>query len=548
MGTTDSRMMSLDAIFREIEGEHTGILTRIENASLTDLGSLTTPQFHLGDTPPNPIAIGEGISYGAMSGKLFKDYGVARKHVRSGGTVILYFDDLAAVSTERYKEIRNLGSRVGIITRRVSWGSHAAILLGKQGIPIVRIDGLIHNGLTKAFSINGTKIDSEEISIDGRTGKVYAGTFTILPPVLGSEVKPTEPDNVANYREILSAGDIILSSAGVRVMVNADDISSIEAARKWGVNDVSLVRTERVMSENRVRSSFAWYLNEITKEPRIDTASFEARTDFVTELKDYLRKLFEIQKNHFLQIRLLDAPLHEIISADDFNKSFRVNPALEELIEEKRSPRGADYVRWKPEIYDAQIEAIFSAAKAANYGSDPIRISIPFVRDIDQVRQVDQILRLTKAREEYKSLNYVLAVTIETAPVCHPEVLSKLVTELNVLDFAFGTNDLIPSLNSSGNRDSFQTCYVMVGPEPRLVEGVIYYIRDAISAIRLAGKNLSLNTNIGICGEINDFNFSRENLGQFVTRANYFAVGRNPPMTKLLLAKTLIQEYRKNKQ
>lgn len=547
MGTTDSRIMSLDAIFQEIEGDHTGILTRIENASLTDLGSLTTPQFYFGPTPPNALATGEGISYGAMSGQLFKDIGVARKHVRSDGTAILYLDDLAAVSTERYKEIKNLGTRVGIISRRVSWGSHAAILLGKQGIPIVRSDGLFFNPLKKTFSINGTELDSKEVSIDGRTGKIYRGKFTILPPELGPDVKSAESENVTNYREILSAVDIILNSAGVRVMVNADDVSSIQAAKKWGVNDVSLVRTERVMSEGRIRTSFAWYLNEITKNPPSPSSQIEARAEFVNELKGYLQNIFETQKDHFLQIRLLDAPLHEILSVDDLS-GFPHNPFLEELIEEKRSVRGADYVRWKPEIYTAQIEAIFSAANAANYGPDPIRISIPFVRDLDQVRRVEQILRTTNARKEYAHLKYALAVTIETAPVCHPDVLSKLVTDLNVTDFAFGTNDLIPSLNSSGDRDSFQTCYVMVGQEPRLAEGVIYHIRDAINAIRASGKERFLTTTIGICGEINDFNFSQENLGQFVTRANYFAAGRNIPMTKLLLAKTLIQEYRKNKQ
>jgi pyruvate,orthophosphate dikinase len=127
------------------------------------------------DIPPNvePVARGEVASIGSLSGKIAVSSEESRRMSRQGVAVILVRPET------RTEDLQGIIAADGIITARGGRTSHAAVVarhLGKAcitGCSQLEIDEA-----KETVRAGGVELSQGDwISIDGRTGDIYAGRF-----------------------------------------------------------------------------------------------------------------------------------------------------------------------------------------------------------------------------------------------------------------------------------------------------------------------------------------------------------------------------------
>src|SRR5262249_55026779 len=124
-----------------------------------------------------------------------------------------------------------------ILTARGGMTSHAAVVARGMGTPCVAgAQDIDVNAEGTEFRINGRAVrQGEWITVDGSTGKVFAGQAKVIPPELSS-----------SFTRLMAWADRMRH---LRVRVNADTPADSHRGRDFGAEGIGLCRTEHMFFE-----------------------------------------------------------------------------------------------------------------------------------------------------------------------------------------------------------------------------------------------------------------------------------------------------------
>ncbi|MCX6717798.1 MAG: pyruvate, phosphate dikinase [Candidatus Taylorbacteria bacterium] len=492
------------------------------------------------------IAQGLPASPGAAVGEVVFTAEEAFEKTKSGVDVIL-------VRTETSPEdIQGMFSSKGILTARGGMTSHAAVVARGMGkCCVAGCSDIIIDEKAKILTIKSKNIVIKEggfISLDGSTGKVYAGKINTQDPVLSG-----------NFGTLMSWADKF-RKIGVRT--NADTPHDAKVARGFGAEGIGLCRTEHMFFEGeRIKA-----IREM-----ILAGNLEARKKALSKLYPYQKGdfagLFREMSGLSVTIRLLDAPLHEFLpkekkDIEELSKEMKVdvktlNSKIEDLHEfnPMLGHRGCRLAITYPEIYDMQVMAIIDAAIEVTKGIGGKKVAgvkpeimIPIVATSKEFTILkDRAINIveTRIKESKIKIDYKIGTMIE---VPRAALVADKIVEAGAEFFSFGTNDLT-QMGIGLSRDDagkFLKEYVaqdIFANDPFEVldqEGVGELIRIAIKK----GRSIKKDLKVGICGE----HGGEPKTVEFCHREGFTYVSCSPfrvPIARLAAAQAVVREMAK---
>jgi pyruvate,orthophosphate dikinase len=492
------------------------------------------------------IAQGLPASPGAAVGEVVFTAEEAFEKAKSGVDVIL-------VRTETSPEdIQGMFSSKGILTARGGMTSHAAVVARGMGkCCVAGCSDIIIDEKAKILTIKSKNIVIKEggfISLDGSTGKVYAGKINTQDPVLSG-----------NFGTLMSWADKF-RKIGVRT--NADTPHDAKVARGFGAEGIGLCRTEHMFFEGeRIKA-----IREM-----ILSSDLESRKKALSKLYPYQKGdfagLFREMAGLSVTIRLLDAPLHEFLpkekkDIEELSKEMKVdiktlNAKIEDLHEfnPMLGHRGCRLAITYPEIYDMQVLAIIDAAIEATKGINGKKVSgvkpeimLPIIATTKEFTILkDRAVSIVEKRikEAKVKIDYKIGTMIE---VPRAALVADKIVEAGAEFFSFGTNDLT-QMGVGLSRDDagkFLKEYVAqdIFPfDPFEVldqEGVGELIKIAIKK----GRSIKKDLKIGICGE----HGGEPKTVEFCHREGFTYVSCSPfrvPIARLAAAQAVVREMAK---
>jgi pyruvate,orthophosphate dikinase len=495
------------------------------------------------------IAQGLPASPGAAIGEVVFTAEEAAEKALKGIDVIL-------VRTETSPEdITGMHSSKGILTARGGMTSHAAVVARGMGkCCVAGCSDLLIDEKAKTLTIKSKGLTIKEggyISLDGSTGKVYAGKLNTQDPVLSG-----------NFGTLMSWADKF-RKIGVRT--NADTPHDAKVARGFGAEGIGLCRTEHMFFEGeRIKA-----IREM-----ILSSDLEARKKALAKLYPYQKGdfagLFREMSGLSVTIRLLDAPLHEFLpkekkDIEELSKEMKVevktlNAKIEDLHEfnPMLGHRGCRLAITFPEIYDMQVLAIIDAAIEVTKGIGGKKVTgvkpeimIPIVAtakefSILRARTIEIVER--RIKESKIKIDYKIGTMIE---VPRAALVADKIVEAGAEFFSFGTNDLT-QMGIGLSRDDagkFLKEYVaqdIFANDPFEVldqEGVGELIRIAIKK----GRGVKKDLKVGICGE----HGGEPKTVEFCHREGFSYVSCSPfrvPIARLAAAQAVVREKAKAKK
>jgi pyruvate,orthophosphate dikinase len=215
-----------------------------------------------------------------------------------------------------------------------------------------------------------------------------------------------------------------------------------------------------------------------------------------------------------VNVRLVDPPLHEFLPQKEEDKYLLAEQlGLPWVVIEKRlhalhevnpmlGHRGCRLGITFPEIYEMQVEAIFTAVQELEYENISINLEImvPLISDVGEFRNIKALILGVAAKLKFKS-KYEIGTMIELPRAALQA--GKIAKEADY--FSFGTNDLTQTTYGISRDDvaSFIPDYIskkIFKEEPFTKldqEGVGELIRIAIERGRATKPDIKL----GVCGE-----------------------------------------------
>ncbi|MEU9114307.1 pyruvate, phosphate dikinase [Streptomyces sp. NPDC048483] len=490
-------------------------LQRVNGAQLAQL---MFPRFDL-DAKSTTIGRGIAASPGAAVGKAVFDSYTAVKWSRSGEKVILIRRETNP------DDLNGMIAAEGILTSRGGKTSHAAVVargMGKTcvcGAEELEVDTKTRRMTTQ----EGTVIEEGDVvSIDGSTGKVYAGEVPVVPsPVVEYFEGKVAPAAEGTDELVRSVHRLMTYADSVRrlaVRSNADNAEDAARARRFGAQGIGLCRTEHMFLGER-REMVERLILADTEADR-DAALAELlplqQADFT--------ELFEAMDGLPVTVRLLDPPLHEFLpditelsvrvalaeARRDANENdLRLLQAVHKLHEQNPmlGLRGVRLGLVIPGLFAMQVRAIAEAsADRKKAGGDPrAEIMIPLVgtvQELEIVREEAEQVIASVETERGVSLSLTLGTMIELPRAA---LTAGQIAE-SADFFSFGTNDLTQTVWGFSRDDveaSFFTAYLekgIFGVSPFETidrDGVGSLVRNAAAAGRATRPDLKL----GVCGE-----------------------------------------------
>jgi phosphoenolpyruvate-protein kinase (PTS system EI component) len=494
--------------------------------------------FHVrltGGTGADPIGEGLPASPGAATGKIVLTADDAMIAGDDGERVILVRPETTP------DDVLGMQASQGILTMRGGMVSHAAVVARGWGIPAVVGAADVHIDGT-AVTIGSTVLQAGDvITIDGSTGKIYAGELETS----GSE-PPPELDTLLAWADTVARGH-------VQVRANADTEGDASHGRELGAQGIGLCRTEHMfLAADRLPIMRRFILsNDPTAEAAALAELEDAQsTDFETVL--------EAMDTLPVTIRLLDPPLHEFLpdlldltareARGDLSDEERVELVAVRRLHEANPMIGTRGVRLgavRPGVYQMQVRALCKAAATLfARGKQPhVEIMIPLVVDAEELRIARSWVRDVLdeiGHPELKSTVVTVGAMIETPRAAL--VAGELAKHADF--FSFGTNDLT-QMTFAFSRDDVESrllpAYQALGilpANPFAVldqEGVGELVRIASAAARAAKPGIKL----GACGEHAGHPASAD----FLVRLGLDSVSCSPfrvPMARLGVAQALL--------
>ncbi|MGX1756397.1 pyruvate, phosphate dikinase [Streptomyces lydicus] len=490
-------------------------LQRVNGAQLAQL---MFPRFDLG---AKSETIGRGIaaSPGAAVGKAVFDSYTAVKWSRSGEKVILIRRETNP------DDLNGMIAAEGILTSRGGKTSHAAVVargMGKTcvcGAEELEVDTKARRMTTSS----GTVIEEGDVvSIDGSTGKVYAGEVPVVPSPVVEYFEGRMHAGAEDADELVKAVHRIMAYADrvrrLRVRANADNAEDAARARRFGAQGIGLCRTEHMFLGERREMVERLILadTETDRDAALSQLLPLQRADFI--------ELFESMDGLPVTVRLLDPPLHEFLpditelsvrvalaeARKDANENdLRLLQAVHKLHEQNPmlGLRGVRLGLVIPGLFAMQVRAIAeAAAERKNAKGDPrAEIMIPLVGTVQELEIVREEAEGVIAEVE-KAHGVSLKLTLGTMIELPRAALTAGQIAESADFFSFGTNDLTQTVWGFSRDDveaSFFTAYLekgIFGVSPFETidkDGVGSLVRNAAAAGRATRPDLKL----GVCGE-----------------------------------------------
>jgi len=441
------------------------------------------------------IATGLPASPGAASGRVVFAVERAVAMAEGGERVIL-------VRTETSPEdIDGMRVAQAILTSRGGMTSHAAVVARGMGkCCVVGCSDLHVDYEKKQFSV-GERVfrEGDAITVDGSTGRVFAGEIATVPPQLDDY-----------YHRFMEWVD---GMRKLRVRTNADTPGDARTAREFGAEGIGLCRTEHMFfGEDRIDVVRRMIIadNESDRKAALEKILPMQREDFVG--------VFKAMDGFAVTVRLLDPPLHEFVPKDPKEvAALAERLGIEaEALRAKIEPlhefnpmlghRGCRLGITYPEIYETQVRAIMEAACDAAKSGVTVKpeIMVPLVGMREELALMrEMVVRVADGvlEERKQNIPYLVGTMVE---VPRAAVTADEIAEVSDF-FSFGTNDLTQMTYGFSRDDSapFIRAYVDKGVlardpfETLDTVGVGALVRMACEKGRAARPSIKL----GICGE-----------------------------------------------
>ncbi len=331
---------------------------------------------------------------------------------------------------------------IGAVTQGGSQLSHTTIIAKSLNIPLIV-------NATHAMSLID---ESDELIIDGDQGTIIANADAATTRSFRSQ-QTTARKERRQLSQIKSRATRTRDKQPAQVLANLGDVGDVTAARRNGAEGVGLYRTESL------------FLNRLELP------------DEAEQLRLY-RRLIGKLKGDPLVVRTMDV------------WSSRRMPGLEHHVPTSRQPAlGLRAIRLclrHPELFLPQLRALL---RASHYG--PLSMLLPMVSNTQEVRDIMQLVDITKAQLERQRFAYnpnmPIGVMIEVPSAA---ISARLIAPL--VDFmAIGSNDLT-QYTLAMDRDDVNV-QPMLDP---LNPAILHLIRETVKA----GDHHEVP--VSLCGEM----------------------------------------------
>ncbi|HNH26861.1 MAG TPA: PEP-utilizing enzyme, partial [Anaerolineales bacterium] len=404
------------------------------------------------------LAKGVNASPGAAVGQIYFDADKAEEYAKEHKQ-----DTIMVRPFTKPDDVHGMIAAKGVLTSEGGATSHAAVVARQFGIPCVVGATAIKIDLEKRIMHVGEIVlnEGDWVSVDGTTGKVFAGKIPTSEPSLEEQKELMTllkwADDISARKNIREEVEPGYPTRGLQVWANADYPKDARRARSYGAVGIGLCRTEHMFFEPE-------RLPIVQRMILAETS--EGRTEALNLLLPHQRKdfdgLFEAMDGYPVIIRLIDPPLHEFMPDEEKLLeeviTMRVKGETKDLAEKEKllesikgmhesNPmmglRGVRLSISMPEIVEMQVRAIFEAAADCTLRGIKVKpeIMIPLtgtVKELDWIQP--RLERIGKAVMQEKKIKFAYKfgsmIEIPRAAVTADHIATQ------AQFFSFGTNDL----------------------------------------------------------------------------------------------------------
>ncbi|MFD9396717.1 putative PEP-binding protein [Streptomyces sp. NPDC060000] len=388
-------------------------------------------------------------------------------------------------------DVPGMLAAAAVLTSSGGIASHAAVVARGAGRPAVcGAEGLRVDRAAGTVRIGDRVLhEGDAVSLDGRTGAVYAGTLPVT--VAGP---PPELSTLLQWAD---------GARRLGVRANADTAAEVDTALALGAEGVGLCRTEHQFLGERLPLIRGVIL---AADP---AARDEALLALEHAQHEDFKALLTTVGDRPVTVRLLDAPLHEFLPAPGEARE----PAEEQRAASLREAnpmlglRGVRLALLHERLYPAQAEALFSAwAEVAATGVRPrLEVMIPLVSLPEELQAAASFVREAAATVSARTgvdVPYRLGTMIETPRAAllaaelaeHAEFFSFGTNDLTQLTYGFSRDDVERQVLASYQARGFLSASPFARLDP---QGVGALIALAVERARSVRPDIGL----GVCGE-----------------------------------------------
>ncbi|MFL5532315.1 MAG: pyruvate, phosphate dikinase [Gemmatimonadales bacterium] len=441
------------------------------------------------------LTTGLPASPGAACGTIVFDADEAERMGRAGQSVILVRRETSP------EDFHGMVTAKAILTARGGMTSHAAVVARGMGKPCVAgAQSLQVDEKASRLSVNGRSLGvGEWITVDGSSGKVFAGQAALIPPELSG-----------NFNRVMKWADRIMQ---LRVRVNADTPADAHRGRDFGAEGIGLCRTEHMFFEGDRLVAMREMI--VAQDPAGRRA---ALAKLLPMQRGDFEAIFRAMEGYPVTIRLLDPPLHEFLpkevsEIETLARELKMAPAtLKQIVDNLHEVnpmlglRGCRLGIIYPEITAMQVRAIFEAActVAARKGRVMPEVMIPLTATVVEFRKQALIVRQVAEevfQERQITVPYLLGTMIELPRAAL--TADELAREAQF--FSFGTNDLTQTTWGLSRDDAgrFLPYYLEHG----VIEDDPFQVLDLAGVGKLIamacdlGRKTRPDLKLGVCGE-----------------------------------------------
>jgi pyruvate,orthophosphate dikinase len=464
------------------------------------------------------LATGLPASPGASVGEAVFDPATAVALAAEGRSVVLLRTETSA------EDLDGILAAAAVVTARGGLASHAAVVARGFGRTCVTgVDGLVVDEAARAaWTADGSVIAGGDVlSVDGTTGRVYAGELAVRPSVVAEALESEGSAEAAvTGGSVARAVTTLLQHADrrarLRVLANVETPAEAVRARRLGARGIGLCRTEHMLLGAR---------RELVEKVIVDEGRSEALAEIERIAAVDFDGLLRAMDGQPVVVRLLDPPLHEFLPDGE---DLAVEAARQSVADGAADPwllRRLEAVRrWRqvnpmlglrgvrlltvfPELVDAHVRALVTAAVGlAREGLHPRpEIMVPLVAHEAELvaarARIEQVAAHTTAVLG-ATLSVPIGVMIELPRAAL--VAGDLATHADF--FSFGTNDLTQTTWGI-SRDDGQTSFLAAYRTSGVLDADPFASLDTVGvgeliAVAVARGRATLPTiGLGVCGE-----------------------------------------------